>query len=123
MRGVFEDDDLDIEQGRQRHETELTLTSTTLLAIFFGMVLLCGLFFGLGFAVGRYGPGESTAANQPSAASASPASPAGSSRPKPSASAQNPPEPPRTVVNLPSAETSTSTPGPQNPEAAPAPAT
>jgi cell division septation protein DedD len=120
MHGVFEDEE--VELGRQRRETELTLTSTTLLAIFFGMVLLCGLFFGLGFAVGRYGPGESKPANEQAGAAVPAASPLGSSRPKPSASAQNTPEPQRAVVGLPAAEASHAIPAarPERSESAPA---
>jgi cell division septation protein DedD len=94
MRSFYEEE---AERG-ERREKEFTLTSTTLLAIFFGMVLLCGLFFAIGFAVGRYGPNDSPTAGPQAAAQ--PASTAASSRPKPSASAQNAPEPQRAVVNL-----------------------
>jgi cell division septation protein DedD len=75
------------------------LTSTTLLAIFFGMVLLCGLFFGLGFAVGRYGPADNPVATQQAAAQ----SLAASSKPKPSATEQiiPQPQPQRATVNVP----------------------
>jgi DedD protein len=38
------------------HDREITLGSTTLLAIFFGLVLLCGLFFGMGYTLGRRSP-------------------------------------------------------------------
>jgi cell division septation protein DedD len=37
-------------------DRELTLSSTTLLMLFFGLVLLCGLFFGLGYTLGRRAP-------------------------------------------------------------------
>lgn len=120
MRGVFEDEE--VEPVRERRETELTLTSTTLLAIFFGMVLLCGLFFGLGFAVGRYGPGEPKPANQQTAAAAPSASPVGSSRPKPSASAQNTPEPQRAVVNVPVTGATNVNPAASSEHSEPAPA-
>lgn len=122
MRGVFEDEEVELSQ--QRNETELTLTSTTLLGIFFGMVLLCGLFFGLGFAVGRHGSREPKPANLQTSTAAPSASAAGSSRPKPSASAQNPAEPQRAVVSLPSDETSNANPADssQHSESAPAPA-
>ncbi len=122
MRGVFEDEEVELSQ--QRRETELTLTSTTLLGIFFGMVLLCGLFFGLGFALGRHGSGEPKPANLQTSTAAPSASTAASSRPKPSASAQNSAEPQRAVVNLPSDETSNANPADnsQHSESAPAPA-
>jgi hypothetical protein len=45
MRGAF--DDREMEPARPRRDTELTLSSMTLLGIFFGLVLLCGLCFGL----------------------------------------------------------------------------
>lgn len=61
MRGDFDDG---LEPVRQQRDTEFTLGSTALVAIFFGMVLLCGLFFGLGFAAGRYAPSESQAPGQ-----------------------------------------------------------
>jgi len=32
---------------------EFTLTTTTLLVFFFGLVMVCGLFFGLGYSLGR----------------------------------------------------------------------
>lgn len=51
MRGVFDEEDL--EPIKHRRDTELTLGSGTLLVIFFGLVLLCGLCFGLGYALGH----------------------------------------------------------------------
>ena len=35
------------------HDTEITLGTGKMLALFFGLVALCGLFFGLGFSLGR----------------------------------------------------------------------
>jgi len=91
MRGVFEDQE--IEPRARRRDTELTLSSTTLLGIFFGLVLLCGLFFGLGFAVGRLGPAEAGSAGQGQTAAAPASLSGGVSRPKPSATTQNVPQP------------------------------
>ncbi len=83
MRGFDEREVLTAERGR---ETELTLSSTTLLAIFFGLVLVCGLCFGLGYAVGRRGSAEpAIAALQPSAGAEVTSS---SSKAKPSATPQ-----------------------------------
>jgi len=81
MRGVFDEEDL--EPVRPRQDTEFTLGSGTLLAIFFGLVLLCGLCFGLGYALGHRGA-------QPVAevAPGTPQPPAPESVAKPSASAQ-----------------------------------
>jgi cell division septation protein DedD len=83
MRGDFDEEDL--EPQRPRRDTELTLGSGTLLAIFFGLVLLCGLCFGLGYAVGHRGA-ENTAAATPGPATYQPG-PSGSTS-KPSAGAQ-----------------------------------
>ena len=45
----------------QSSDTEITLGTRSLLGIFFGLVLICGTFFGLGYSVGRVG--SSHAAN------------------------------------------------------------
>jgi DedD protein len=91
MHGEFDEE---LEQGRRRRDTELTLSSTTLLGIFFGMVLLCGLFFGLGFAVGRYGPADAPVASGQTPAGAQLTTLVASSQPKPPATAQNIPHAP-----------------------------
>ena len=85
MRGVFDEEDL--EPVRPRRDTELTLGSGTLLAIFFGLVLLCGLCFGLGYALGHRGT-QSASAAEPGANAPQPL--AGGSAAKPSAGAQTP---------------------------------
>jgi cell division septation protein DedD len=54
MRGVF--DERDVEPAATQQHTELTLGPTTLLLIFFGLVLLCGLCVGLGYSMGHRGP-------------------------------------------------------------------
>lgn len=51
MRGYFDEEE--DEPLRPKRDTELTLGFGTLLSIFFGLVLLCGLCFGLGYEVGR----------------------------------------------------------------------
>lgn len=67
------------------NDPEITLSATTLLGIFFGLVLVCGVFFGFGYSTGRRGNEASStnipAANAPDANSA----PAASHTPKPSA--------------------------------------
>ena len=50
MRGVFDEEEQ--RPAHQRRDRELTLGSGTLLAIFFGLVLICGVCFGLGYSVG-----------------------------------------------------------------------
>jgi DedD protein len=79
MRGVFED--REVQPAEARQDTELTLGSTTLLLIFFGLVLLCGLCFGLGYATGHRGSAD-TAVMRPVAGAQTP-TPADGDRPKP----------------------------------------
>jgi cell division septation protein DedD len=89
MRGVFEDEEL--EPAQPRRDTELTLGSGTLLVIFFGLVLICGLCFGLGYTLGRHAARQTpAAASQPEAADTGFQTPlpADSSHPKPSATTQ-----------------------------------
>jgi cell division protein FtsN len=95
MRTVFEEEeeiapsDRRSDDGLYREpDRELTISSTTLLAIFFGLVLICGLFFGLGYTLGRRALAE--ASQLPTA---SPAGPAAvqqpfDNQPKPSAASE-----------------------------------
>lgn len=87
MKGVFDDEEL--KPARVRRDTELTLGSGMLLAIFLGLVFLCALCFGLGYTVGHHGSQPSLAANAQPAAGGSPAE-ADSSLAKPSATTQVP---------------------------------
>lgn len=91
MRGVFDEEDL--EPARPRRDTELTLGSGTLLAIFFGLVLICGLCFGLGYALGHRSTQSATSA--PDAGAPQPQS--DGSVAKPSAGAQTPAAPTATA--------------------------
>jgi cell division septation protein DedD len=84
MRGVFDDEEL--EQEQPRRDTELTLSSMTLLAIFFGLVLICGLCFGLGYTLGHRGSEQPLTAGQTSSGAQTTLQ-ADISRPKPSATA------------------------------------
>ncbi len=94
-------DDEEFEPVEQRHDTELTLGSTTLLTLFFGLVVVCGLCFGLGYAVGHHGTPELSAASLPPAGNQQ--SGGGDAlRGKPSAAPQpKAPPPARAVINLP----------------------
>jgi len=107
MRGVFDDEEPEAEQPRP--DTELTLSNTALLAIFFGLILLCGLCFGWGYAVGRHGSQEPSAASQ---AGADASLQADGSRPKPSAITQNNIQtpPPGAVADLPASAVSNTNP-------------
>jgi cell division septation protein DedD len=91
MRGVF--DDKELEPPQARRDTELTLGSGTLIAIFFGLVLLCGLCFGLGYTVGHRGSQISASTNAQTG-SAIQATEPGNSLAKPPATAQVAPTPP-----------------------------
>ena len=89
MRGVFDEEDVE----HQKQDTELTLGSATLLAIFFGLVLLCGLCFGMGYAVGHRNSVPSAITTPQPAPDQEPLQSSGSI-PKPSAIAQTPVTPP-----------------------------
>lgn len=76
MRSVFDQDEeeeiAEPDPGREDGEDrELTISSTTLLAIFFGLVLVCGFFFALGYSLGRRSAPEAVAADASTAASTS----------------------------------------------------
>ena len=88
MRG-FLLGDFDHDPERERRDTELTLGSGTLLAIFFGLVLICGLCFGMGYAVGRHTAGPSSITPPRPAPEQEPLQASGVI-PKPSAVAQTP---------------------------------
>jgi cell division septation protein DedD len=77
------------ERVRQRRDPELTLSWGMLTAIFFGLVLICGLCFGLGYSVGHHSSQQPAAAAQP-VDNAQPASQASASAAKPSANKQTP---------------------------------
>ncbi|MFT4114152.1 SPOR domain-containing protein [Silvibacterium sp.] len=49
MRSILEDEEEDIRHS----DTEITLGIKSLLGVFFGAVLVCGVFFGLGYSMGR----------------------------------------------------------------------
>ena len=54
-------------------DTEITLGTGKMLVLFFGLVALCGLFFGLGFSLGRNSGRPSLAGSDPAQASSGPA--------------------------------------------------
>ncbi len=66
-------------RGADTDNNEIALGTRSLLGIFFGLVLICAIFFGLGYSVGR-GSGSRAAAQVPDATAAAP----GSQVPKPS---------------------------------------
>jgi DedD protein len=96
MRGVLDDDEL--EPLQQGHDTELTLGSGTLLALFFGLVLICGLCFGLGYSVGHRGVRSAAVAATTTPGEQEPLQASGTV-PKPSAIAQSVVAPPPVPVS------------------------
>lgn len=99
MRGVFEDDEEELEQEKSGRDTELTLGAGTLFLLLFGLVAVCGLCFGLGYALGHH-----AAFSQQASSRSQPATRAAGSIPKPSAVAQTPP--PRSSTALPGSSAS-----------------
>lgn len=59
-------------RSREDNDTEIALGTRSLLAIFFGLVLVCGVFFGLGYSIGRAGGSREAAQASPGLASAVP---------------------------------------------------
>ncbi|HXP11938.1 MAG TPA: SPOR domain-containing protein [Acidobacteriaceae bacterium] len=57
MRTLF-----DTEEEEEVKASEITLSTASLLGIFFGLVLICGVFFGFGYSMGR-GTGQKTQAH------------------------------------------------------------
>lgn len=84
MRGMIDDGALD--GAEPRKDAEFTLGVFALLAICFGLILLCGVFFSLGYSVGKRTAAEPATTAQ---SATGPLIPSDTSRPKPSASAQH----------------------------------
>lgn len=131
MRGVFEDGEAEeLELPQRTRDAEFTLGSGTLLLIFFGLVLVCGICFGLGYAVGHHGAQPPSVAGQLPAIGAPTPVQASGSVPKPSATSQ--PAASQSVPSTPSdnpqpgaasqPQSSAPTPTPALPPQAPAPA-
>ena len=90
MRGYFDDERV---TQRPRRDTELTLGTGALFGLFFGLVLLCGFCFGLGYAMGHRGTARTVAAKAPTAAPDEEPLQGSAAIPKPSA-AETAPAPP-----------------------------
>ncbi|MGH9588904.1 MAG: SPOR domain-containing protein [Terracidiphilus sp.] len=90
MRRFFDEDVREALRRRDGGDTELTLGAGMLLIVFFGLVLLCGLCFGLGYAVGSHGSKGPVFQSRTPAAGPSPQLSANSQQEKPSATAQPP---------------------------------
>jgi DedD protein len=81
MRTLFDTDEEEIE-GKA---SEITLSTASLLGIFFGLVLVCGVFFGFGYSMGR-GTGAAQATLVPRSST-------GTSGEAEEAAVENPPAP------------------------------
>jgi cell division septation protein DedD len=63
MRTLFDTD----EEEMEAKASEITLSTASLLGIFFGLVLVCGVFFGFGYSMGRgTGAAQATLVPRPS---------------------------------------------------------
>lgn len=127
MRGYFDDEE--VEPAQETRDTELTLSAGALLAIFFGLVLICGLCFGLGYEVGHRtsGPSSAAAAPPPTQTAAPDQEPllGNGSIPKPAAAAQvaAPPAAPTGANPADGAAQQGPSPGPGMAQSAPPPGT
>jgi DedD protein len=93
MRGYFEDEETEVDEPKR--DKELTLGWGAILALFFGLIVICGLCFGAGYAVGHHSSApELSAAAQPAAAPDAEPLQANGSIPKPEAAEQAPVAPP-----------------------------
>jgi DedD protein len=54
---------LETEEEEETKQAEITLSTASLLGIFFGLVLVCGVFFGFGYSMGRGTPTHSNSAS------------------------------------------------------------
>jgi cell division septation protein DedD len=94
MPGYFDEDEPEPE--RPRRDREMTLGTGAIVGLVVGLVLLCGLCFVGGYAVGHHGSAPTAAANAPTAAPDQEPLQPNSSIPKPSASDQTAVPPPQT---------------------------
>jgi cell division septation protein DedD len=88
----------ELPQVERRRYTELTMGPMMLLGLFFGLALLCGLCFGVGYSMGSSDAQKSASTGQKPGAGA--ASPASGSLPKHSADQQKTPDAQSIVNNL-----------------------
>jgi DedD protein len=104
IRGIGEEE----LPGGDERDTEITLGTGMLLAIGGGLILVCCICFGFGYAVGHRGAAETANGMLPSASTQMPM-PVSVSQVKPMAAGQAPVQPPATVaVDVP-ADSSTTT--------------
>ena len=93
MRSTL-DEEAQIALPHSQQDREVTLSSTTLLAIFFGLALICALFFAFGYTLGRRSPADASplaASTQSGLDSSTLALQASNAQSKPSAAAPTAP--------------------------------
>jgi len=128
MRSTLDEEE-QIAPPHSQHDREVTLSSTTLLAIFFGLALICALFFAFGYTLGRRAPadaGQLAASTQSGLDSSTLALQASNAQTKPSAAAPSAPVTAPTDVDpatTDTAENSAGNPVTGSPQATPALAT
>jgi hypothetical protein len=79
------------EEEKEGTDTEITLGMKSLLGVFFGAVLVCGIFFGFGYSLGRGSAHPAAAAAASPAIAVSPSADAGSTSPAGADSASSQP--------------------------------
>jgi cell division septation protein DedD len=103
-------DEQEVTRDDERRDTEVTLGPGLLLGIFFGLVILCGFCFGLGYSLGSRGGGNthesSAGTGQQSAVVAGAGLSAADSPAKPSAAPLAASQPQSTAVSQPAADAS-----------------
>ena len=113
MREEFDEDELP--PVEQRRTTELTLSPTVLLVLFFVLVLLCGLCFGVGYTMGSRDSQKSATTDQKHGAGNT--TQAAGSLSKPSADRQMTPDAQSIVNDLPVTSSGTGADAPQEGQA------
>jgi DedD protein len=82
-----------VEHSMESQDTEITLGAGKMLGLFFGLVALCAVFFGLGFSLGRKSAQPSLLSAEPSAAGMPAARPGAVKSTGPSTPSTQPGEP------------------------------
>jgi cell division septation protein DedD len=116
---------LDDDQELETQQRELTLSTGAILAIFLGLVLLCAVFFGFGYNLGRKSTTAASAPAIPAASSSEPSSTDNSTfdnfKPSPASPPSSAPAPAATSTATPSRTTVQTSPPPAVAHTTPAP--
>jgi DedD protein len=93
----------EFQEAEEQQVTELTLGPAMLLAIVLGLILMCGIFFGLGYVSGRRSPAQAVATSTQPTAGQPMTAQTGNSLSKPPAAGLIPPAAPPQVGVVPQA--------------------